>query len=133
MRTREIAHERWPHFLVDFTQLHQGEHVHVETMGEGVFGVQSQLRDLPLLGIVGADPKARSGEGCAGDEWIEIIAGESPATAATHCIPHPSRVVLAEEEDGRRVALQIDSADGSITMVRFDPPLEGLPPGFTVA
>jgi hypothetical protein len=126
MRTREIAPERWPHFLGDFTHLHQGKHVNVETMGEGVFGVQSRLCDLPLVGIVGADPKDRGGE------WIEIIAGDSPATQATHSIPHPSRVVIAEEEDGRGVALQIDSADGVITMVRFEPPLEGMPSGFTV-
>lgn len=125
MQTREIASERWPQFLGDFTQLHQGEHVNVETMGQGAFGVKSQLCDLPLVGIVGVDPKARSGE------WIEIIAGDSPATAATHSIPHPSRVVIAEEH-GRGVALQIDSAEGLITMVRFEPPLEGMPAGFTV-
>src|SRR5688572_20628294 len=104
MRTREITRERWPFFLDDFTHLHQGEHVNVETMGQGVFGVKSQLCNLPLVGIVGVDPKARSGE------WIEIIAGDSPATAAIHSIPHPSRVVVAEEEDGRGVALQIESA-----------------------
>jgi TusA-related sulfurtransferase len=126
MRTREITHERWPHFLGDFTQLHQGEHVNVETIGEGVFGVRSQMCDQPLIGIVGADPKARCGE------WIEIIAGDSPATQATLSIPHPSHVVIAEEEDGQGVALQIDSADGSITMVRFEPPLEGMPAGFTL-
>jgi hypothetical protein len=124
MRTREIPHERWPHFLVDFTELHQGEHVSVETVHEGV---ELHLCDLPLVGIVGgADPKA------AGGGWIDIIAGDSPATQATHSIPRPSRVVIAEEEDGRCVALQIDSADGLTTMIRSEPPLEGMPAGFTV-
>ncbi|HEV8606866.1 MAG TPA: DUF5335 family protein [Tepidisphaeraceae bacterium] len=127
MRTREITHERWQHFLGDFAQLHQGEHVNVETIGEGAFGVRSQMCDQPLIGIVDTEPKARPDE-----EWIEIIAGDSPATAAIHAISHPSRVVIAEEEDGQDVALQIDSADGLITMVRFEPPLEGMPAGFTV-
>ena len=126
MRTREITHERWPNFLGDFTQLHQGEHVNVETIGEGVFGAQSQLSDLRLVGIVGADPKA------GGDEWIQIIAGDSPVAQATYSIAHPSRVVIAEAEDGQGVALQIDSADGLITMLRFEPPREGMPSGFTV-
>ena len=127
MRIREIQHERWPHFLGDFTHLHQGEHINIETMGSRVFDVRSQLCDLPLVGIVGADPQARGGE------WIEIIAGDSPATHTIHAIPHPSRVVLAEEAHGQAIALQIDSADGSITMVRFEPSLEGMPSGFTVA
>ena len=127
MRTREIAHERWTYFLDDFTQLHQGERVHVETMGEGGFGVKSQLCDLPLLGVVGAPPEASSGE------WIEIIVGDSPATAASHTVPHPSRVVVAEGENGKGVALQIDSADGSVTMIRFEPPCENLPEGFRVS
>jgi hypothetical protein len=123
MRTREIPHDRWPHFLVDFTELHQGEHVSVETVHEGV---KSHLCDLPLVGIVSADPKAPGGG------WIDIIAGESPATQATHSVPRPSRVVIAEEEDGKGVALQIDSADGLTTMIRSEPPLEGMPAGFTV-
>lgn len=123
MRTREIPHDRWPHFLGDFTELHQGEHVSVETIHQGV---ESRLCDLPLVGIVGADPKAPGGG------WIDVIAGDSPATQATHSIPCPSRVVIAEEEDGRCVALQIDSADGLTTMIRSEPPLEGMPAGFTV-
>lgn len=131
MRTREIPPDRWPYFLGDFTQLHQGEHVSVETIGQGSptkdrgGPVESHLCDLPLVGIV-ADPKAPGGG------WIDVIAGDSPATQSTHSIPRPSRVVIAEEASGQAVALQIDSADGSITMVRSEPPLEGMPAGFTV-
>jgi hypothetical protein len=97
----------------------------VETVHEGV---ESHRCDLPLVGIVGggADPKA------GGGGWIDIIAGDPPATQATHSIPRPSRVVIAEEADGRCVALQIDSADELTTMIRSEPPLEGMPAGFTV-
>jgi hypothetical protein len=126
MRTREIAHEQWPHFLDDFTQLHQGERVTVETLAEGISVAKSRLCGLPLLGIVGAVTKTLPGE------WIEIIAGDSSADAATHSIAHPSRVVIAEGEDGRGAALQIESADGVITMVGFEPPLERMPPGFSI-
>ena len=126
MRTREITRERWQHFFDDFTRLHQGEHVTVETLGKGRIGAKLQVCNLPLVGIVGADPKSGSGE------WIELIAGDSPQTQANCCVDHPSRVVMAEEENGQAVALQIESTRGSVTMLRFQPPREGMPPGFTV-
>jgi len=86
----------------------------VETMQDSGLGLTSNLPDLPLVGIVGADPQS------GGDEWIEVIAGESPDAQATHCIPRPSHIRLAEEENGQAVALQIESAEGSVTMiVRF--------------
>jgi hypothetical protein len=127
MRMREILHEQWQPFFNDFTQLHQGEHVNVETMEGGDFGVNSRCCDLPLVGVVSARPKT------GGDEWIEVIAGASPESHATHWIAKPSKVQLAEEENGLAVALQIKSADGSITMIRFEPSRENLPKGFTIS
>jgi hypothetical protein len=124
MRTREISCEQWQPFFNDFTQLYQGKHVNVETMGEGDFGVKSRLCDLPLVAVVSAHPKAGA------DEWIEVIARTSPDAHATYSIVKPSRVHLAEEENGLAVALEIESADGSITMIRFEPPCENLPEGF---
>jgi TusA-related sulfurtransferase len=131
MRTSEIEHEQRPHVLGEFSQLHHGEPVNVETLAAGVSAaeaaaVRSRLCGLPLVGIVGAVPKALPGE------WIEIIAGDSPADAAIHSIANPSRVVIAEGEDGRGAALQIDSADGQITMVRCEPPPERMPPVFSI-
>jgi len=126
MRTKEILVEQWPPFFDDFTQLHQGEHVNVETLGNGEWGVTSQVRDLPLVGIVAGDSKAGIGE------WIEIIAGDSARTHATHSVPNPTHVRLAEQENGNAVALQIESAEGLVTMVRFERASEGMPPGFIV-
>jgi hypothetical protein len=126
MRTREISYDQWQSFFNDFTQLHQDEHVNVETIGQGDFGVQSRLCDLPLLGIVCAHPK--SGQ----EEWIEVVARDASGAPATHAIAKPSRVCLAEKS-GRTVALQVESADGSITMIRFEPPRENMPEGFTIS
>ena len=58
-----------------------------------------------------------------------MIAGDSPDACATHAIPNPAYVRLAEEENGRAVVLHIESTDGSATMPRFEPPRKGLPPG----
>lgn len=126
MRLREISHDRWHPFFSDFTHLHHGKRVNVETMNEGHLGVRSQVRDLPLVGIMEADPEAGAGQ------WIEVLAGDSPETEATCRIPCPAHVVLAEEENGQAVALQIESAEGQVTMVRFEPSCEGMPPGFRV-
>jgi hypothetical protein len=79
------------------------------------------------VGIVAADPKDGSGE------WIEIIAGDSAKTHATHSIPNPTHVRMAEEDNGQAVAIQIESSRGLITMVRFEQTCEGMPPGFTIA
>ena len=126
MRAREISHERWQYFFNDFSRLHQGEHVNVETMGKDRGRAKSKLCDLPLVGIVEAGRKAGS------NEWIEVIAGDAADRQRTLAVAHPSRVVIGEEH-GHAVALQIESSDGSITMVRFEPPCEGMPAGFTVA
>jgi hypothetical protein len=48
-------------------------------------------------------------------------------------VPHPAHVWLAEEEDGQAVALQLASLDGAVTMIRFEPSPENLPPGFLVS
>src|ERR1700691_2083254 len=126
MRTKEILAAEWPPFFDDFTQLHQGERVNVETVGKGELGVTSHVRDLPLVGIVAADPKAGAGE------WIEIIAGDSAQTHATHSVPNPAHVRLAEEEDGQAVALQIESSKGLVTMIRFEHTGEGIPRGVKI-
>ena len=82
MQTREIPHGQWQSFFDDFGQRHRGMHVNVETIAEG--DVKSELRDAPLVGIVAAKPKT------GGEDWIEVIAGDSPDACATHAIPKPA-------------------------------------------
>jgi hypothetical protein len=127
MRTKEISVEQWSLFFSDMTQLHQGERVNVETIGDGDLGPTSHVRALPLAGIITADPKGGTAE------WIEIIAGDSANTHATHSIPNPKHVRMAQEDNGQAVAIQIESSRGLITMVRFEQTCEGMPPGFTIA
>jgi hypothetical protein len=129
MRTREIPYDQWESFFSDFTDLHRGEHINVETMSAENLNVEARLRDLPLVGIVSAQPKTETEQ----EEWIDVIGCDAPGTHATHTIANPSKLRLAEEEDGQAVALQIESADASITMIRFEPPRENMPPGFLIS
>jgi len=125
VRTREISPDQWPSFFSDFTRLHPDEHVHVETV-RGGGGVRPRLCDRPLLGIVPACP-ARGG-----GPWIEVVVRGPTGIPATHAIAHASRVRVAEEHDDA-VALQVDSEDGSVTVIRFEPPRENMPRGYTIA
>jgi hypothetical protein len=127
MRTRQILYEQWPTFLNDFTQLHQGEPTNVETMGEGDLGVNSRWSALPLVGIVCAHPQAVEGD------WIEVIARRQPGQHAIHSIIQPSKMQVAEEENGQAIALEIESESGAVTMIRFEPSRENLPSGFRVS
>src|SRR5690348_8854938 len=112
MQTRDISYEQWPRFFEDFNQLNQGKHVNVETVRRGD-PVRFEMCDTPLVGIVSAHPRSSK------DELIEVVTRESSRAHATHSIEKPERVCLAEEEGGEAIALQIESANGAITMVRF--------------
>jgi hypothetical protein len=126
MRTTEIIPEQWPLFFDDFTEHHQGKRVNVETLGSGGLGVTSHVHELPLVGIMAADPEAGTGE------WIEIIAGDSARTYSTHSVPNPAHVRLAEEDDGRAMAIQIESAHGLVTIIRVEQENEAAPMRLTV-
>ena len=128
MRTREIPIQQWHLFFSDFTLLHQSQHVDVETLSGGDFGALSRVSDMPLVGIILADAKPENTGG-----RIDVIAGETPDHRATCTIDHPSRVYLAEEDNGQTIALQVTSAEGNMTMVRFGAASAGLPEGFLVA
>ena len=51
---------------------------------------------------------------------------------ATHSVPNPAHVRLAEEEDGQAVALQIESSKGLVTIIRFEHAGDGIPRGFKI-
>lgn len=126
MRVKEIEHRQWPRFFDDFSQLHHGKHVNVETISQGTLRTASRLCDQPLVGII----DARDVPGL--EERVEIIVGGQPSCQAAHCITNPRRVWLGQE-NGWMVALQIESDDGSMTIVRFEPPRESMPSGFKIA
>ncbi|HTL31123.1 MAG TPA: DUF5335 family protein [Tepidisphaeraceae bacterium] len=125
MQTREIPIEQWEPFFNSFSECHQGEKVTVKIVGKDI-GDQTEMCDMPLMGI-SADRKA------GGGERIEVSAGETTSAHITHAVLHPSHVRLAESDDGQAIAMQIESDDGPVTLVRFSQDPQELPEGFLSA
>jgi len=114
MHTRDIPTPQWAPFLDQFTRLHRGEALDVETISPGSPADTSMLCEQPLVGVV-ALPQCERGNPC-----IEVIAGAEPQTQC-HTIQQPAHLSVTEADDGRSMALQITADDGSVTMVRFEP------------
>jgi Family of unknown function (DUF5335) len=116
MRTQEIQHEQWQPFFDNFSDEHRGEIISVEVL-DPQSGRQPVASNLPLLGIT-ADRKDSLGE------MIEVIAGDAPAANVNHDILKPTRVYLACGDDGKPVAVEIESAEYPKTIVRFSNDVE---------
>ena len=119
---RDIAEPDWSAFADQFSRLHKAQPVIVETYSPDR-GKQLNARSLSLMGIaVEPDP--------TGGSRIEILLGDSPDAHMAHTLDHPSRLRVAEWNDGVSAALQLESADGQVTLVRVGPAEQTLPPGF---
>ena len=111
MRTAEIPAKDWSRTLDDFSANHEGSLISVELFGPAL-GAQSEIHDLPLLGL--------SIES-AGDSTITIAAGRSPEAHITHIIRAPTTVRIERTNDGADVALAIESAEGITALLRLQP------------
>lgn len=114
MRTMEIPHDQWQPFLDQFSKQHQGECVTVEVL-EGEGGMHAVASQSRLIGITD-DPKNSEGE------IIEVMAGDSPDDATNHEVRSPRAVRVACTDDGREMAVEIESGSMPTTLVVFGGP-----------
>jgi hypothetical protein len=110
MPTREIPRKEWVSFFDRFTGQHERWLARVELIGQDV-GAQLEVKDLPLREI-SADLKD-------GEDVISITLGERPDQLVTHSIQAATHIRLKQTEEGADEALQIESADGTMTLLRF--------------
>ncbi len=110
MQTVEIPHAAWAHTLNEFTAIHEGWLVSLDVLAPTI-GAQLEINNLPLLGV--------SVDRVDHDEAITISAARAAAEHITHTIRAATRVYIERREDGADVALQIESADGTKTILRF--------------
>ena len=112
MQTVEIRRERWSQALSEFSAIHEGWLISVDVLAPAL-GAQPEVHDLPLVGVV-LEP--RNGGS------ITIAAARSGVSQITHMVQSPARIWIERTDDGADVALQIESADGTKTIVRFKTP-----------
>jgi uncharacterized protein DUF5335 len=110
MRTLEIPRETWADRLNEFTNVHEGWLVSLETLGPDI-GAQPQIENLPLLGVA-CDRIDRDGT-------VAISVARSATEHFTHVIHEVTHIDIEQASDGADAALLVESADGTKAVLRF--------------
>ena len=119
MRTRLVSHKEWRSFFRDFSRLHDGAMINISVAAPGERS-HDEVMNQPLRGI-SED----------GDEiFVHTGNGADRPHLARH-IRNAGAVLLLQTEEGADAEVDIDSIDGSRTIVRFRSPAlpELLDPG----
>lgn len=109
--TREIPRDAWDSFFSRFSNGHETQFVAVEVMGHDI-GAQVEGRTLLLNGISTADDDGQS---------LALMLDSVNGEHLTHMINRPTHVWVQRTADDTDEALEIESADGTRTLVRFQP------------
>jgi hypothetical protein len=109
LETREIPRAGWHDFFDAFTRNHETDLVAVEIMGNEI-GAQIQGRSLLFGGISPAQPN---------DESLALMFDSTDGEHLTHTVEKPTHIWLQRTFDHTDRALEIESADGTKTLVRF--------------
>jgi hypothetical protein len=125
MQRCEIPPEHWTQCLDRFNRMHVGRPAHVCTSGAPA-GCASNADDLPLIGVTAGD----RAPGNVGE--LHVMVGGPGAPHDDHLVPRPRRLWMADWNDGCSSLLEIDSDDGSTTLVQVGPPEQLLPEGMIV-
>ena len=110
MQTVEIPHEAWVRWLNEFTNIHEGWLVSLDILSAEL-GAQPEIDNLPLLGV--------SADRIDHDGTIAVSVARSASQHFTHIIEAVARISVERTDDGADVALQIESTDGTRTILRF--------------
>jgi hypothetical protein len=105
--SREIARDEWESFLEAFSRRHQGWLATVEVLRERL-GAQTEAREMPLQGIFAERDGSR----------ITILVGRD-AEHLAHVIESASRLWVEVAEGGAEAALEVESEDGTKTILEF--------------
>ena len=108
--TTEIPRDSWDTFFSRFSEEHETQLVAVEVMGSEI-GAQIEGQSLLLSGI---SPASKDNEALA--LTFDSVSGEH----LTHLVNRPTHVWLQRAADNTDEALEIESAEGTRTLVRFN-------------
>jgi hypothetical protein len=114
MSAREIARQEWAEFCERFSRQHRGGRVTLESVApDGA--TQVVAHELPLQGI--------TLDKADGQVEISVTLGKDSGEQLTHAIAAPAHVIFRETEAGAHEGLDIESADGQVTRIRFRVPI----------
>jgi hypothetical protein len=109
----EVPIENWKEILKEFGVMHRGWIVSLDVVSAEA-GAEPVINELPLLGVT-AEP-GRDGQ------VIHVSVRRSATEHVTHTVAGPARVWLERPFDGADRALQVESVDGTRTILRFRTP-----------
>jgi hypothetical protein len=109
MKNRQVPRAEWYQFFRAFSRVHQGWLTTLRVLSGGL-GAQVEARDLPLEGVV-------SDESSVGP--ITISLGGGLSTHIEHRVFDPLQVWVERTEDGAEAAVEIESKDGTKTLLEF--------------
>lgn len=112
MQSQEIPNKQWGSFLDTITRKHEGETICLELHKADA---PNETSDVRLIGINFNHKQRLATE-------IGVTIRDGANAHLMHAIVHPSHLRAARGEDGTDISLQIESADGLITLVRFNFP-----------
>jgi hypothetical protein len=107
--TTEIPRDGWNKFFTRFNHDHDMQLVAVEILGRDI-GAQTEGRSLLLGGISAGNETSDS---------LVMMFDTLDGEHVTHMVDKPVHVWLQRAPDDSDEALQIESADGTKTLVRF--------------
>jgi len=113
MDTYTVPADQWIRFFDDFSRDYAGWPATIEVLDRET-GPQHLAQNLPLQGISFDTKGTRP---CS----MEISAGQQSAQQVTHVIDMPLRIREATEEGGN-IDIEIEPAEGPITLLRLRDP-----------
>jgi hypothetical protein len=120
MYTDEIPRNAWVRSLNEFTSAHEGWLVSLDVLGAEL-GAQPEIDKMPLLGI--------SADRADDDGTVAVSVARSASAHYTRIIEGVTRIYIQRTDDAAEAALQIESADGTKTIVRVRAPVLSQPLG----
>jgi hypothetical protein len=112
MDTLQIPRENWTNYFNDAANRFDGWSTTIEVIGQDI-GDQPEADGLPLTGL---------SYDRAGSEAGDIMIGAgSPAAFIEHHVNSPKTVQVMEAAPGKETDIQIESADGTTTLVHLRP------------
>ncbi len=114
-RTKEIARGEWREFLDAFSRVYEGWLVDIQIRDVGGH-TETAAENLRLQGIT-ADMKEDV------ENVITIIVGNALEDSLTHIISDPVHMRIEQTEESADKALEIESSDGTKTVVMFHSPM----------